>query len=74
MLLLLLSNADLLCTVEHCMLPDQHAMMRPTLPRRYVFLLDAAGRLRWRGSGSPAGGELATLLRCTEELLQQEQG
>lgn len=39
-------------------------------PSRYVFLLDARGRLRWRGSGSPAGGELDTLLRCTEELLR----
>lgn len=40
--------------------------------RRYVFLVDAQGRLRWRGSGNPSDSELATLLRCTEELLQQE--
>ena len=39
---------------------------------RYVFLVDAQGRLRWRGSGSPSDSEMATLLRCTEELLQQE--
>ena len=38
-------------------------------PRSYVFLVDSRGRLRWRGSGSPSGGELATLLSCTEELL-----
>lgn len=39
---------------------------------RYVFLVDAQGRLRWRGSGSPSDSEMTTLLRCTEELLQQE--
>lgn len=40
---------------------------------RYVFLVDSRGRLRWRGSGNPSAQELQTLLRCTEELLAQEQ-
>ncbi|KAI3436178.1 hypothetical protein D9Q98_002233 [Chlorella vulgaris] len=39
----------------------------------YVFLIDSRGRLRWRGSGSPTKEELDTLLRCTEQLLQEEQ-
>ena len=39
----------------------------------YVFLVDSQGRLRWRGSGSPSEKEMQTLLRCTDELLQQEQ-
>ncbi|PRW59488.1 Mitochondria isoform 1 [Chlorella sorokiniana] len=37
----------------------------------YVFLVDAQGRLRWRGSGNPSDSEMATLLRCTEQLLQE---
>jgi ATPase complex subunit ATP10 len=37
----------------------------------YVFLLDGAGRVRWRGSGTPAGGELASLLAAGEALLRE---
>lgn len=39
----------------------------------YVFLVDSQGRLRWRASGGPSEKELATLLRCTDELLAAEQ-
>lgn len=39
----------------------------------YVFLVDSQGRLRWRGSGTPTDQELQSLLRCTEELLQQQE-
>jgi len=39
---------------------------------RYVFLVDAQGRLRWCGSGNPSDGEMATLLRCTEQLLEEQ--
>lgn len=39
---------------------------------RYVFLLDARGRLRWRASGSPSEQELQTLSRVTEQLLREQ--
>ncbi len=46
----------------------------PPLPwhGRYVFLLDARGRLRWRASGSPSEQELQTLGRVTEQLLREQ--
>lgn len=52
-----------------------HSLPLPTSrsPCSYVFLVDSQGRLRWRGSGSPSEKEMQTLLRCTDELLQQEQ-
>ena len=41
---------------------------------RYVYLVDAAGRVRWRGSGTALPAEVDTMLRCAEELLQQADG
>ena len=34
----------------------------------YAFLLDAHGRVRWRGSGKPTEDEINTLLQATEQL------
>ena len=42
--------------------------------RRYVYLVDSAGRVRWRGSGPAEGTEVDALLRCTEELLAEADG
>ncbi|CAN0290962.1 unnamed protein product, partial [Phaeothamnion confervicola] len=39
----------------------------------YLYLVDPRGLVRWRASGAPAEGEVAALLRCTEELLLQEE-
>lgn len=51
----------------------RQALQLTNLLTGYVFLVDSRGRLRWRGSGNPSAQELQTLLRCTEELLAQEQ-
>lgn len=37
---------------------------------RYVFLVDGAGRVRWRGSGPPTPNELAGFLAAAEQLAQ----
>lgn len=62
------------CETAAPYIPPLLLSLPQSLPRhlgRYVFLVDAQGRLRWRGSGSPSEHELQTLLRCTEELLEQ---
>ncbi len=45
-----------------------------TSRRRYVYLVDGAGRVRWRGSGPAQPDEVEALLRCTEELLAEADG
>lgn len=35
----------------------------------YVYLLDAKGRVRWRGSGYPGSSELKSLIACCHELI-----
>jgi mitochondrial ATPase complex subunit ATP10 len=37
----------------------------------YVYLVDSAGRVRWRGSGSPSEAEMASMLRCAEQLTEE---
>jgi hypothetical protein len=39
----------------------------------YVFLLDAAGRVRWRGSGLADAQEVEHMLSCTAALLAEAQ-
>ena len=53
-------------------LPLPRLLTIPHLPPccSYVYLVDSIGRVRWRGSGRPDERELATLLRCTQELLE----
>ncbi len=41
----------------------------PIRGRRYVFLMDEEGRMRWRGSGKGEEEEVESLLRCTRGLL-----
>lgn len=37
----------------------------------YVFLVDGAGRVRWRGSGAATPVELDALVRCAKDLNRQ---
>ncbi len=43
----------------------------PNRMAAYVFLLDAAGRVRWRGSGAATGEEVDAMLRCAAELAEE---
>jgi hypothetical protein len=43
----------------------------PNKMAAYVFLLDAAGRVRWRGSGLARQEEVAHMLACTAALLAE---
>lgn len=52
--------------------PAPTCLPPPLPPDRYVFLLDARGRLRWRASGNPSEQELQTLGRVTEQLLREQ--
>ncbi len=37
----------------------------------YGFLVDAAGRIRWRLGGAPTPGELASLVSCAHTLVAE---
>ena len=49
-----------------------HAPTVEILPprRRYAYLVDQRGRVRWRGCGLPTERELGLLVHCAEELAQ----
>ena len=36
---------------------------------RYAYLIDAKGRVRWRGSGQATATEADNLVACSKELL-----
>ena len=38
----------------------------------YVFLLDKEGRIRWKAHASPTEHEIEALLRCSQQLLEEE--
>ena len=38
----------------------------------YVFLLDREGRIRWRAHASPTKYEIEALLRCSQQLLEED--
>lgn len=38
---------------------------------RYAFLVDALGRVRWRGSGPATADELEAMLKLAKTLAQQ---
>ena len=38
----------------------------------YVFLLDREGRIRWKAHASPTEYEIESLLRCSQQLLEEE--
>jgi hypothetical protein len=42
--------------------------------RRYVYLLDGSGRVRWQGSGTPSAEELQLLASLAERLLVERGG
>ena len=39
---------------------------------RYVYLVDSAGYVRWRGCGAAAPDEVDVLLGCTQQLCAEE--
>lgn len=48
---------------------DPHASF---VDARYTFLVDSAGRLRWRGSGAASAEELRNFLGAARQLLDEE--
>ncbi|KAL6784337.1 hypothetical protein ACKKBG_A05760 [Auxenochlorella protothecoides x Auxenochlorella symbiontica] len=50
--------------------PLCHALGLTNRLTGYVFLVDGAGRVRWRGSGPPTPDELAGFLAAAEQLAQ----